>query len=149
MCLKKEAKQSKMNKCKDVSLLIKVSQNLNGRDSDNFELFTTGRLKKRKGKWIVEYENEYNGISKVLLFNESCVNIITNGDISYVLKLDSNKKTKFSCSTKDTFSYFSVETKNIFFEIDEEGFGVIDVEYFLEIDDVGGVLQNRVRIKLK
>ena len=48
MCLKKEAKQSKMNKCKDVSLLIKVSQNLNGRDSDNFELFTTGRLKKKK-----------------------------------------------------------------------------------------------------
>ena len=75
-----------MNKCKDVSLLINVAQNLNGRDSDNFELFTTGRLKKRKDKWIVEYENEYNGVSKVLLFNESCVNIITNGDISYVLK---------------------------------------------------------------
>ncbi len=137
-----------MNRDRKVNLMIRVAQNLKGKDSDSFELFTTGRLKKRKGKWVVEYENEYNGISKVLLFDDNCVNIITNGDISYVLKLDEKKLTKFSCSTKDSFSYFSVKTKNIFFQIDENG-GLIDIEYFLEIDDVGGFLQNKVNIKLE
>ena len=39
-------------------------------------------------------------------------------------------------------------TKDISFDLDETG-GRIDLLYFLEIDDVGGLLKTRLQIKLK
>ncbi len=138
-----------MNKGKKMDLFINMAQqSVKGNLSDKFELFTTGRLKKDKNRWIVEYENEYNGISKIILNDDKSVKIKTDGEISYVLKLNTNKPTKFSCSTKGTFSYFSVYTKDISFDLDETG-GRIDLLYFLEIDDVGGLLKTRLQIKLK
>ena len=104
-----------MSKTRNVDLFIKVSQNLKGNIGDEFELFTTGKLKIRKGKYVIEYENEYNGISTISLKYNKSVSIVTNGDIFYILNLDEKKSTKFSCRTKDTFSYFYVNTKNIYF----------------------------------
>ena len=138
---------------KKVDVFINVSQSLNGRlqkdVADKFELFTTGVLKKIKKGWVVKYNNEYNGVSKIYLMDdEQKINILTNGDIFYTLKLDKNKITKFSCKTKDTFSYFSVVTNKIFFKIDEQG-GTIDIEYGLEIDELSNILKNRLKIEIK
>ena len=133
---------------KDVNLFVNVKQNLKEKDADIFEFFTTGKLKKAKEKWIIEYENEYNGISKIELFKNKKVEITATGDVSYFLKLEEKDKTKFSCNTKDTFSYFSVKTQNIFFDITEKE-GKIDLKYVLEIDNLGGVLNNQIKIKLK
>ena len=137
-----------MEKTKKIDLFINVSQNLKGRSCDKFELFTTGKLKKKKGQYVVEYENEYNGISKIFLKENGSANIVTKGDIFYILKLDENKETKFNCNTKDTFSNFSVNTKNIFYEINEDG-GKIEFLYDLLIDNTGGMLENKVNIRLK
>lgn len=133
---------------KEVNLFIDVTQSLKGKDADSFEFFTTGKLKKAKEKWVIEYENEYNGISKIELFKNNKVEITASGDVCYFLKLEEKDKTKFSCNTKDTFSYFSVKTQSIFFDITEKE-GKIDLKYVLEIDDMGGVLNNQIKIKLK
>ena len=141
-----------MAEVKKINLFVKVKQNLNEElinSADYFEFFTTGKLKKLEKKWVVEYENEYNGLSKILLNENGSVNVIANGDLSYNLKLKEGKKTKFSCKTKDTFSFLNVLTKKVFFEFNEKSEGKIDLEYYLEIDDVGGVLQNKILIELK
>ena len=161
---------------KNVDLFINVCQNLKGESFDKFKLFTTGRIKKKKEKYIIEYDNEYHDTSIIILFkikftsvnkffsvyspSVQCyvlhitqqangkANIKTSGDINYILNLDENKKTKFNITTKDTFSNFYVNTKNVFFDIDENG-GNIDFEYDLEIDDVGGMLSTKINIELK
>lgn len=133
---------------KNVDLFINVCQNLKGESFDKFKLFTTGRIKKNKEKYIIEYDNEYHGTSIIFLKDNGKANIKTSGDINYILNLDENKKTKFNITTKDTFSNFYVNTKNVFFDIDENG-GNIDFEYDLEIDDVGGMLSTKINIELK
>lgn len=137
-----------MSKTKKVDLFIKVFQNLKGNIRDEFELFTTGKLKQRKNGYIIEYENEYNGVSTIALKDNRSVDIVANGDIFYILNLNEKKHTKFSCNTKDTFSYFNVSTRNIFFEIGEED-GRIEFEYDLEIDNLGGMLGNRIDISFR
>ena len=137
-----------MCKKKKVDLFIKVCQNLKGEFCDRFQLFTTGKIKKGKEKYIIEYDNEYHGTSTILLKDDGRANIKTNGDINYVLNLDKEKKTKFNISTKDTFSNFYVNTKNVFFNINENG-GNINFEYDLEIDNVGGMLSTKINIELK
>ncbi len=140
-----------MSEVRKINLFVKVKQNSNEElvnSADDFEFFTTGKLKKLEKKWVVEYENEYNGLSKILLNENGSVNVIANGDLSYNLKLKKGKKTKFNCKTKDTFSSLNVLTKKVCFEFNENE-GKIDFEYYLEIDDVGGVLQNKILIELK
>lgn len=140
-----------MSEVRKINLFVKVKQNSNEElvnSADDFEFFTTGKLKKLEKKWVVEYENEYNGLSKILLNENGSVNVIANGDLSYNLKLKKGKKTKFNCKTKDTFSSLNVLTKKVYFKFDENE-GKIDFEYYLEIDDVGGVLQNKILIELK
>ncbi len=141
-----------MAQIKKVNLFVRVKQNLKekiGGSTQDFEFFTTGKLKKLEKKWVVEYENEYNGLSKIILNENGTINVIANGDLSYNLKLKKDKKTKFSCKTKDTFSFLNVLTKKVYFEFNEKNEGKIDLEYYLEIDDVGGGMQNKILIDLK
>ena len=59
-----------MEQIKKVNLFVRVKQNLKekiGGSTQDFEFFTTGKLKKLEKKWVVEYENEYNGLSKIIL----------------------------------------------------------------------------------
>ncbi len=138
----------KMGTGKEVDLFIKVVQNMGSKLSDGFELFTTGVLKRHKEKWVLKYNNEYNGTSKISLFDAGFVEIVSCGDVCYNLKLNKSKVTKFVCNTKDTFSYFSVDTKDIFFDINENG-GQINLEYCFDVGETGNILQTRLNILIK
>ena len=116
--------------------------------TDGFELFTTGVLKRHKEKWVLKYDNEYNGTSKIALFDAGFVEIVSDGDVCYNLKLNKGKVTKFVCNTKDTFSYFSVDTKDISFDINETG-GRINLEYYFDVGETGNILQTKLNILVK
>lgn len=137
-----------MNVKKKVDLFINVRQSFGAKVSDGFELFTTGELKRRKEKWVLEYNNEYNGSTKITLFDNGVVEIVAKGEVCYFLKLIKDSTTKFSCNTKETFSYFSVRSEEIFFDIGENS-GSIRLKYNFEVGDTGSVLQSVINILIR
>ena len=136
-----------MTNSQKVEIMIKGSQGYSNDDMASSELLVMGTLKRFKHGWIVSYENENNGLTKIVLFNGKTVIIKANGNINYYFRLSEGKNTKAIFKFQEKFSYMSIHTNKIECEMAKEKKN-IKLCYDLEVDS-GNVLKNKLFISIE
>ena len=135
-----------MGNCQKINLLIKSSQGYFDSDMNDFELFTTGTLKKLKSSWMICYQNENQGITKITLFNDETATIKSDGQVAYCFRFIRNKITKSSLECQDLFSFISLKATKVEHKLTLEG-GTISLEYDMNVESKM-VVKNKLFISI-
>lgn len=135
-----------MGNCQKINLLIKSSQGYVYSDMNDFELFTTGTLKKLKSSWMICYQNENQGTTKITLFSDQTATIKSDGKIAYTFRFIQNKVTKSSLCCQDLFSSMSLKATKIHHKLTLEG-GTVALEYDMNVESKM-VVKNKLFISI-
>ena len=135
-----------MSISRNVEITIKGSQGYSSDDMKSFELFVIGTLKKLKDRWILSYENENSGLTKIVLWGRKTVIVKSDGDINYCLRLSENKTTKATFKSYGLFSHMSTYTSKIDIDMTKEKKN-IELCYDLEVD-CESVVKNKLSISI-
>lgn len=119
---------------------------------ENIEMITEGKLYEKDNALFLEYdESEMSGLegcSTTLVFKGDTVSMRRKGDVSSIEEIIFEKGKRFSSQYETPFGLFALEvlTNGIKKELNEEGYGKVDIDYHISLD---GFIDGRNELKIE